>query len=92
MILIFEILIIYFLLQDISFNNKYNIKVIYDKWFQGHVPKNWKKAAVLKIKNPISVSRDQVSVYSINKENLLQLRQNIKKFNWNGNVQVTIVD
>jgi hypothetical protein len=65
MILIFEILIIYFLLQDISFNNKYNIKIIYDEWLQGHVPKNWKKAAVLKIKNPISVSRDKVSVYSI---------------------------
>ncbi|MCS3867932.1 hypothetical protein J3D55_000848 [Chryseobacterium ginsenosidimutans] len=79
-------------LSQYTINNKYDVAIIYDEWFQGHVPKNWKKAAVLKIKNPISVSRDKVSVYSINKENLLQLRQNIKKFSWNRNVQVTIVD
>jgi hypothetical protein len=79
-------------LAQYTFTNKYDVAVIYDEWFQGHVPKNWKKAAVLKIKNPISVSQDEVSIYSVNNKNLLQLKKNIKKFSWNRNVQVTITD
>jgi hypothetical protein len=79
-------------LTQYTFNNKYDIAVIYAEWFQGHVPKTWKKAAVLKIKNPISVSQDEVSIYSVDINNLQQLKQNIKKFGWNRNVQVTITD
>lgn len=79
-------------LSQYTYNNKYDVAVIYDDWFQGHVPKTWKKAAVLKIKNVVSVSKDEVSVYSINPNNLQSLKQNIKNFNWNRNVQVTIVD
>lgn len=75
-----------------TINNKYDVAVIYDEWFHGYVPKPWKKAAVLKIKNVVSVSKDEVSIYSINSDNLQSLKQNIKKFNWNRNVQVTIVD
>ncbi|WP_415325314.1 hypothetical protein [Chryseobacterium sp. MMS23-Vi53] len=79
-------------LTQYTINNKYDIAVIYDEWFQGYVPKTWKKAAVLKIKNVISVSKDEVSIYSINPDNLQSLKQNIKNFKWNKNVQVTIVD
>ncbi len=79
-------------LTEYTKDNKYDIAIIYDKWFQGHVPKIWKKAAVLKIKNLSTVAEDEVSVYSIDSNNLHPLKQNIKKFNWNRNVQVVIVD
>jgi len=79
-------------LTQYTINNKYDVAVIYDEWFQGHVPKTWKKAAVLKINDLTTVSKDEVSVYSINTNNLQQLKQNIKDFNWNKNVQVTIIE
>lgn len=73
-------------------DNNYQIAVVYEIWLQGFVPKTWKKAGVLKIKNPITVARDEVTIYSINNNNLQQLKENIKKFNWNRNVQVTIIE
>ena len=79
-------------LTQYTINNKYDIAVIYDRWFQGHVPKNWGKAAVLKIKKPITVSMDEVSVYSVDPDDLPALKENIKKFSWNRNVRVTIID
>lgn len=72
-------------------DRKYDIAVIYDAWLQPYIPKSWKKAAVLKIKNPVTVSRDEVSVYSINPAAGRELQENIMKFKWNQNVQVTIV-
>lgn len=73
-------------------NKKYDVAVIYDEWFQGYVPKTWKKAAVLKIKNRITVSKDEVSIYSVDADNFQQLKQNIRQFKWNRNVEVLTVD
>jgi hypothetical protein len=73
-------------------DNNYQVAIVYEIWLQGFVPKNWKKAGVLKIKNPITVARDEVTIYSIDNRNLPQLKENIRKFNWNKNVQVTIID
>jgi hypothetical protein len=72
--------------------NKYDIAVVYDGWFQGHIPGNWKKAAVLKIKNKVTVARLEVSIYSINRDNFQQLQQNIRNFNWDKNVTVVLKD
>ncbi|WP_153397610.1 hypothetical protein [Chryseobacterium vaccae] len=74
------------------FENKYDLAIVYEGWLQGHVPPHWKKAAVLKIGEKITVARQEVSVYSINEKNLVQLKQNIRKFNWNKNVTVTITE
>ncbi|WBV55627.1 hypothetical protein PFY10_15490 [Chryseobacterium daecheongense] len=80
-----------FLIQYTT-NNKYEIAVIYDEWFQGHIPRNWKKIAVLKIKNMIAVSKDEVSIYALEQTNPETLRRNIRDFKWNKNVEVRIVD
>ncbi|GAB0157004.1 hypothetical protein CHRYSEOSP005_22730 [Chryseobacterium sp. Alg-005] len=79
-------------LRDYTQHNKYDIAVIYDEWFHGHVPKTWKKAAVLKISNSMNVSQDEVSVYSVNPEHLEQLKENIRQFGWNKNVRVIIIN
>ncbi|MCA6066764.1 hypothetical protein JI747_006210 [Chryseobacterium sp. RG1] len=73
-------------------DNEFTIAIIYDEWFQGHVPKTWKKAGVLKINDRTTVGVDEVAIYSIDLNNLQQLKVNIRNFNWNRNVQVTIVD
>lgn len=72
--------------------HQYDIAVVYEGWLQGYVPAYWKKAATLKIENKITVARLEVSIYSINVKNLDGLKQNIKKFNWNKNVTVTIIE
>lgn len=79
-------------LTQYSTDNKYDIAVVYEGWLQGYVPAGWKKAAVLKIEEKVTVARLEVSIYAIDTRNLEQLKQNIKKFNWNKNVTVTIVD
>lgn len=79
-------------LTEYTRDNKYDIAIIYDEWFQGHVPKTWKKAGVLKISDMTTVGVDEVAIYSIDLNNLEQLKKNIKNFNWNRNVQVTIID
>lgn len=72
--------------------NQYDIAVVYDGWLQGHIPKNWKKAAVLKIKNKVTVARLEVSIYSINRDNFQLLKQNIRNFNWDKNVTVILME
>ncbi len=81
----------YFLTRYTTERN-YDIAVIYDAWLKPYIPKNWKKAAVLKIKNPVTVARDEVSIYSVDHTALAELKENIRKFKWNRNVQVTVVD
>lgn len=75
-----------------SSDHNYELAIIYDEWFQGHVPKTWKKAAVLKIGHAITVGRDHVSIYSVNGSNLEALKRNIRNFGWNRHVKVTIVE
>lgn len=79
-------------LTQYTITNDYDIAIIYEAWLQNHIPENWKKVAELKINNPITVARDKVSIYSINKNNLDKLKQHVRNFKWNRNVQVTIVD
>lgn len=79
-------------LSKYCLDHEYDIAVVYEGWLQGHVPSYWKKAATLKIENKITVARVEVSIYSINTKNLEELKQNIKKFNWNKNVTVTIIE
>lgn len=79
-------------LTQYTITNDYDIAIIYEAWLQNHIPENWKKVAELKINDPITVARDKVSIYSINKNNLDKLKQHVRNFKWNRNVQVTIVD
>lgn len=78
-------------LSHYTINNRYDIAVIYDAWLQNHIPKNWKKAAELKIHNPIAVAREKISIYAVDQNNLTKLKENIRSFKWNKNVEVTII-
>ena len=73
-------------------DNHYEIAVVYESWLQGYVPKNWKKAAVLRVKDKTTVAQNEVSIYSINLNNLQSLKRNIRDFNWDKNVEVMIQD
>ncbi|WP_347219946.1 hypothetical protein [Chryseobacterium sp.] len=79
-------------LSEYCVDHQYDIAVVYEGWLQGYVPSYWKKAATLKIENKITVARLEVSIYSVDVKNLEQLKQNIKKFNWNKNVTVTVIE
>jgi len=79
-------------LTQYTIGHSYDIAIIYDAWLQNHIPVNWKKAATLKINNPVAVARDQVSVYSIDRNAASRLKENLRNFKWNRNVRVTIVD
>lgn len=79
-------------LTQYTITNDYDIAIIYEAWLQNHIPENWRKVAELKINNPITVARDKVSIYSINKNNIDKLKQHVRNFKWNRNVQVAIVD
>lgn len=79
-------------LSKYCLDHQYEIAVVYEGWLQGYVPSYWKKAATLKIEDKITVARLEVSLYSINTRNLEELKQNIKTFNWNKNVTVTIIE
>ncbi|MEC5172461.1 hypothetical protein [Chryseobacterium nepalense] len=72
-------------------NNRYDIAVIYDAWLHNNIPGNWKKAAELKINNPVTVARDKVSIYAVDQKNLEKLKENIRNFRWNRNIEVTVV-
>jgi len=78
-------------LSRYTINNRYDIAIIYDAWLQNHIPKNWKKAAELKIQNPIAVAREKVSIYAVDQNNLTKLKENIRSFKWNKNVEVIIM-
>ncbi|MCW3162103.1 hypothetical protein [Chryseobacterium oryctis] len=79
-------------LTKYTIDNKYELVIVYEEWLNGRVPKNWKKVAILKISNTISVAQDHVVIYSINPKIYDQLKNNIKNFNWNKNVKVEIID
>ncbi len=79
-------------LSQYCLDHKYDIAVVYEGWLQGYVPSYWKKAATLKIEDKITVARLEVSIYSIDVKNLEELKQNIKKFNWNKNITITIIE
>lgn len=76
-------------LQQFSAQNHYQLAIIYDEWLNGHVPKNWKKVAVLKIKGLNAVlGRDHLSIYSVDPNMYDSLKENVKSFHWNKDVEV----
>jgi len=80
-------------LKQFSAQNHYQLAIIYDEWLNGHVPKNWKKVAILKIKDVNAVlGRDHLSIYSVDPNIHYSLKQNVKSFHWNTNIQVKIIE
>ena len=77
---------------DFTKAQNYQIAVVYKEWLRGFVPDNWEEVAVLTIDQNAVVSQTDVTVYCINPEIKESLRNNIRKFNWNKNVKVKIIE
>lgn len=79
-------------LKEYTIHHNYQLAIAYEEWLEGHTPKNWKKVALLKISGSSAVlGRDHLYIYSIDPRNRNSLIQNIKNFNWNKNVTVTMI-
>ncbi|AZA53106.1 hypothetical protein EG348_08820 [Chryseobacterium sp. G0201] len=72
--------------------NNYQLAIAYEEWLRGQTPENWKKVAVLTIKNNVVVGQDHVFIYSIDPKIHESLKQNVKDFKWNKNVDVKIME
>ncbi|WP_419868985.1 glycosyltransferase family protein [Chryseobacterium sp. CT-SW4] len=72
-------------------DNHYQLAIVYEEWFSGHVPASWKKVAVLKINGNINVALDHVCIYAVDPNISDDLKKNIRKFNWHKNVKVTFM-
>ncbi|WP_312075251.1 hypothetical protein [Chryseobacterium sp.] len=70
--------------------NKFDVAIVYDHWFNGQIPDTWKKAAELKIHDNVNAAGSTVSVYSINDKDFDSLQKNIRNFKWNKNVEVIL--
>ncbi|MBL1222083.1 hypothetical protein JET18_14625 [Chryseobacterium sp. L7] len=82
-----------FFLKDYTTQNHYDLAIVYEEWLEGHIPENWKKAAVLEIKGWNAVlGLKKVTVYSINPDLHESLKQNVKNFQWNKNVTVRMAE
>lgn len=79
-------------IEKFSVDENYELAVIYEDWFDGHIPQSWIKVATLTITDKISVYGEEVSIYCINVNELDQLKKNIKSFHWNKNVNVKLFD
>ena len=81
-----------FLLQY-TIKNKYKLAIAYEEWLDGHTPKNWKKVAYLEVKGRnVVLAEKHLFIYSIDPDIHESLKQNVKNFKWNKNVQVTIME
>ncbi|AZA79032.1 hypothetical protein EG347_16690 [Chryseobacterium sp. G0186] len=74
-------------------NNNYQIAIAYEEWLDNHTPKNWKKVAVLKISGRnVVLGEDHLYIYSINPKIHNILKEQVKNFNWNKKITVTIIE
>ncbi|ROH95716.1 hypothetical protein BCF50_3041 [Chryseobacterium daecheongense] len=79
-------------LTDYSIRNHFQLAIVYEEWLKGYTPKSWKKIAVLKIKGTNAVlGKDHLSIYAVNPQLSSSLKENIKSFHWNKNVDVRII-
>ena len=74
-------------------NNNYQLAIAYEEWLDGHTPKNWKKVAVLETSGSCAVlGEDHLYIYSINPKIHNVLKEQVRNFNWNKKVTVTIIE
>lgn len=77
-------------LTEYTADQKFDVAVVYDHWFNGQIPETWAKAAELRINDNVNNAGSTVSVYSVDSKDLQNLKTNIQNFKWNKNVQVVI--
>jgi len=66
--------------------NHYKIAIIYPKWFPEGVPSSWIPIASWTIEKKMGVANQTVVWYALNKNEVEDLRKNLKNFNLNKNV------
>lgn len=72
--------------------NKYELAIVYEEWMVGYVPEEWKKVTVLTIDENVNAALDHVVIYSIDPKAYERLKDNVKRFPWNKNVKVEILE
>lgn len=75
-------------MSDYTSDNKFELAVVYDHWFNGQIPDQWVKVAELTIQENLNTAGNTVSIYSINKHGVELLRKNVKEFSWDKNVKL----
>lgn len=79
-------------LTNYTRNNGYQLAIAYEEWLDGHTPENWEKVAALEVKSDNAVlGYKRLFIYSIDPKTRKTLIQNIKNFDWNKNVTVTMI-
>ncbi len=79
-------------LTDYTRAHNYQLAIAYEEWLDGHPPKNWKKVAALEVKSDNAVlGFKRLFIYSIDPETKDALVQNVKAFDWDDNVTVTMI-
>lgn len=85
--------VFYDFLARYSGDNKYELAIAYDEWLDCRAPKSWKKVAYLELNEEnVVLAQTNLFIYSIDPGSRESLIQNIKKFNWNKNVKVKILE
>lgn len=80
-------------LTKYTHDNNYQLAIAYEEWLDGHTPKNWKKVAVLKTSGSCAVlGEDHLYIYSINPKIHNTLKEQVRNFNWNKEVTLTIIE
>ncbi|WP_273007681.1 hypothetical protein [Chryseobacterium sp.] len=80
-------------LTEYTIKNNFQLAIAYEEWLEGHTPKNWKKVAVLTISGSSAMlGRDHLYIYSINPKIYNVLKEQVRNFNWNKKVTVTIIE
>lgn len=80
-------------LRSYTIQNGYQIAIAYEEWLQGHTPENWKKVAVLTVSGSNALlGEDHLYIYSIDPHIHNRLKEQVKNFKWNKNIDVKILD
>lgn len=79
-------------LQSYSLKNDYKIAVVYKKWFDGHLPKTWVEVGQFILQDNHNVASNVVSVYAVRPEYVVDLKNNMRLFQWNNRVDVRILE
>ena len=67
-------------LYNLTDSKKLKVAIIYDKWFDPSLRNRWEKVASWQIPNNVICAEDSVSFYSIDKNNIGELKKNLQTY------------
>jgi hypothetical protein len=67
-------------IKEITEASGASIGVVYDSWFRGRIPGNWRRAGTWTIRNNVVVGSDTVSFYAVRPDAFAELRLHLRDF------------